>query len=274
MWLVLFAGCDLFAEPAAVDWQITPGNLGEARVAGSGFSTTDGEGLGAAFPQLMPGWGDGFPAWDVPNAIWEIAQHELVADEGACPYVELDGADQTFRSDCRSKDGYEWEGTVGQKDWEEAGVEYTRLDFDLTVTADVDGARFDSLSLHGAIQRGTTESEEHVDVNLEAELLGYYEARQQPDDARIPTWAAWGASGSAEAGDGALGIDLAADVGGTKGFRLTGAALTTSSSCPVEPGGTAELAEGVSAEFQGADGCDACATIVTADGETEACAPD
>ena len=274
MWLMLAVACDLLDDPAAVEWQIAPADLGDARVAGTGFDATAGDTLGAAFPQVMPGWAAGAnPAWDVPTTIWGYAMADLVADEGACPYVELEGADQHFKSDCRSQDGYDWSGTVVEAHWDEGDVAYTRYDFDVDVVADVADARFDRLGLHGSVQLDDGGAFDHVDVNLEAELLGYFEAREQADDPRVATWAAWAASGSVELDDEALQLDLAADVGGSDGFRLTGTDLAAAASCPVEPSGTAEMGEGVTAEFEGAKGCDACATVHGPDGDTSACAP-
>ena len=68
-------------------------------------------------------------------------------------------------------------------------------------------------------------------------------------------------------------LDLGADVGGSKGFRLTGSGLEAATECPVEPSGEAEMSDSISVEFQGKSGCDACATIHGPDGDTEACAP-
>ncbi len=274
MWLWFVLACDSGAAQSVVDWQIPPADLGNARVDGTGFAADDGEGLGAAFPEVMPGWNEDTPAWSVPSAIWAIAMDNLVADEGACPYVELEGADQHFRSDCRSQDGYEWSGTVTQQEWTEGDLSFTRYDFDVDVVADVDSPRFTSLALHGGLQRASDGDKlEHVDVNLAAELLGYYEARGVPDDVHVPTRADWNVSGSVERDGEAFGIDLAADVGGTKGFLLRSAELSAAASCPVEPSGTADMGSGVTATFEGADGCDACATITDGGDDVGACAP-
>ena len=256
-----------------VDWLLEPADLGEPRVEGSTFDPTDGAVLGAAFPQLMPGWDDTFPAFDVPVAIWEIATHELVADAGVCPSELLDGVAREYRSDCRSKHGYEWKGEATISDWNEGDTVFTRYEFDIEVDADVESARFDRLALEGTVLRVEEGSLTHVDVNLTAELVGYFEARQLPDDVRVPAWAAGGVSGSVEVSGGDLRLDTLADIGGTGSFPLWSDALAWGTVCPVEPEGEASMGETVTALFDGAEACDACASIRSADGEAPACAP-
>lgn len=272
MGLILLFACDL-GDATAVDWAIEPADVGEPLVEGEGFDPADGARLGAAFPQLMPGWDDSFPAYDVPLAIWAIALHDLVAEEGVCPNEVLDGGGREYRSNCRSKSGYEWTGDVTVDEWEEGGVEHARFDFLVQVDADVDSPRFDHLSLEGSMERAESSAATHVDVNIAAELLGYFESRQLPDDPRVDAWAAWSASGSVEVEGDDLRVDVRADIGGSGAFPLLGAALSASGACPVEPAGEATMGDTASARFDGADACDACAAIVTESGETAACAP-
>ena len=268
----MFFACDL-GDASAVDWALEPTDVGEPHVDGQSFDPADGSRLGAAFPQLMPGWDDSFPAYDVPLAIWAIALHDLVAEEGVCPNEVLDGGGRMYRSNCRSKWGYEWTGDVSVDEWEAEGVAHARYDFSVQVDADVAEPRFDHLSLEGSLERAQLGDVTHVDVNVAAELLGYFEARQLPDDPRIQAWATWGASGSLEVEGSDLRVDAHADIGGSGAFPLLGAALTASSACPVEPAGEATMGDAATARFDGAEGCDACASVVTDAGETEACAP-
>ncbi len=271
MLLIGFLGCD----PTAADlpWRVTPVVLGEPLADDSGFDPADGDALGAAFPQLMPGWGSAMPPVDVPLAIWEIALHHLVAEEGVCPFRTLDGATSTYQSGCRSKHGYDWDGTVAVEAWEEEGREVERYDFDIQVVSDVESRRFDSLLLRGSVLHAEGGGVDHADVNLQAELLGYYEARKLPEDPRIVSWSDWQASGSVEHDGEAMLIDLAADVGGSGGFSLVGGDLAVDDACPVEPSGSAQMSEGVMAKFDGPAGCDACANIESDDGSVQACAP-
>lgn len=270
--MLVLAACD--SGPGVSDWAITPDDLGEPVASGAGFDPTDGAALGAAFPELLPGFDGDVPTADVPLTIWSYALHELVAEEGVCPYKELDGAITTFQSHCRSKSGYDWEGSVRVEGYDtDGGGEGVRYDFDVEVVGDVEGRRFDSLALRGAVVRVTEGDVEHVDVNLMAELLGYFEARNQPDDPRITSWSSWAASGSVETVGTALAVDLTAEVAGSGGFTLVGADLELDAGCPSEPTGTVALSETVSAEFQGVAACDACATITGGDAEAEACAP-
>ena len=248
-------------------------DLGEAVADDSGFDPANGDVLGAAFPELMPGWGGAMPTADVPLAIWEIALHHLVAETGVCPSRTLDGATTTYESGCRSKHGYDWDGTVTVQAWEEEGREVERYDFDIQVVGDVDAPRFDSLALRGSLVHAEGGVVDHADVNLQAELLGYFEARHLPDDPHIATWSDWQASGSVEQDGGAMLIDLAADVGGSGGFSLVAGDLAVDDACPVEPSGTARMSVAVIANFEGPAGCDACANIESDDGSVEACAP-
>jgi hypothetical protein len=151
--LWLFLSCDASGIPP-VGFALDPVDLGDARVSGEGMDLGDGAAAGLAFAAVMPGWeAGGLPPWDVPAAIWEIALHERVADEGVCPFVTLDGGDATYQSDCRSKHGYEWEGTAKVTRSDEDGVERERWDYDLSVVGDIDDARFERLSLRGAVAR-------------------------------------------------------------------------------------------------------------------------
>ncbi len=269
LWLLL--ACDL--DDAGVEFELPAVELGEALAPTTGLDLNDGDASGLAFPSLMSGWeSEALPMWDVPLAIWAIALHERVADEGVCPFVTLDGADATYQSDCRSKHGYEWEGTVTVSESEEDGVERERWDFDLEVKGDVDDARFEKLELRGSVARADKGDLTHVDVNLQAELLGYFEARNV-DDPKSEAWADWAVSGSEEKEAGAFRLSVAADIGGSGGFTLAGTDLRTDAGCPIEPTGEATLSGTAEVSFDGADACDACATITAGESTTEACAP-
>lgn len=270
LWLLL--SCDA-SQITPVGFSLEPVDLGEARVTDEGMDPSDGDAAGLAFAAVMPGWeGGGLPPWDVPAAIWEIALHERVADEGVCPFVTLDGGDATYQSGCRSKHGYEWEGTAKVTRSDEDGIERERWDYELSVVGDIDDARFERLSLQGAVARAVDGDLTHVDVNLQVELLGYFEARNV-EDVRTTSWSDWRASGSIEQEGEAFALSLNADVGGSGGFTLAGEELSTSEGCPVEPTGTATMGDGVEAHFEGAEACDACATIIDGEATTAACAP-
>lgn len=270
--LWLFLSCDASGIPP-VGFALDPVDLGDARVSGEGMDLSDGAAAGLAFAAVMPGWeAGGLPPWDVPAAIWEIALHERVADEGVCPFVTLDGGDATYQSDCRSKHGYEWEGTAKVTRSDKDGIERERWDYDLSVVGDIDDARFERLSLRGAVARAVDGDLTHVDVNLQMELLGYFEARDV-EDVRIASWSDWQASGGIESEGDDFSLSLGAAVGGNGGFTLAGEALSAAADCPVEPTGTAQMGNGAEAVFEGAEGCDACATITTDEATTPACAP-
>lgn len=250
------------------DWAVSPVDLGAPVVEVGEFDPGDGEALGAAFAELLPGLGDGHPTWDVPQALWALAMDDLVADEGSCPAKELQGDATVFRGDCRSRDGYAWTGnvTVTSEGDEE------RYDFEVDVVADVDDAAFDRLGLHGSAVRVRRDDVEHVDSNLSAELVGYFERRGESNNPRVTTWANWAASGSVEVDGSALRVALAGRAGASGDFGLDGT-LTLDEGCPTEPTGTAALGAGAVATFEGVEACDACATVSGEDGEVLACAP-
>jgi hypothetical protein len=269
-WLLLACNAPI---DAPVEFELDPIDLGEARAASSGLDLHDGEAVGASFPSIMPGWEESAqPLWDVPTGIWEIALHERVADEGVCPFVTLDGADATYQSNCRSKHGYEWEGSAHVSRSEEGGVDRERWDFELRVVGDVEGARFESLSLQGSVAVAESGGVSHIDVNLQAELLGYFEARGV-DDPRAEPWSDWQATGSSESVGSEFRLSVAANVGGSGGFALAGTGLSVDSACPVEPTGTGRLNATADVSFEGVAGCDACATVNDGEETTLACAP-
>ncbi len=271
--LLLLLGCPAVDEETLTYWAIQPSDLGEGIASDTGFDPADGEGLGAAFAQVLPRFGEGFPTWDVPLAMLEIASDDLVADPGSCPSPQVSGDTTTYAADCRSRAGYEWAGEYTVRSWtDDDGVSRQRYDFDLDVDGDTDDVAFDRLRLRGALLRAQLDGVVHVDSNLEASLEGYFERRGQPGDPRVSSWVDWAASGSVEDDASRLRFGLDAATAVSSGFHI-GGDLAIDEGCPLEPLGTADMVSGVTATFHGAEGCDACATVESNDGEAAACVP-
>ncbi len=251
-----------------LDWAVQPADLGAPVVDGNDFDPADGDALGAAFAELVPGLGEGFPTWEVPLAAWAMAMDDLVADDGSCPARALDGGASVFTGDCRSRDGFEWAGSVTVT---ETGGQ-SRYDFDLEVVADVEDPAFERVALHGSILRVQGDEADHVDSNVEVAVEGYFEARSEPTDPRVVTWANWASSGSVEVEGTALRLGLAGRAGGSGDFELDGE-LQLDGGCPTEPTGEATMGSVAVASFEGVAACDACATVVAEGTEVLACAP-
>lgn len=271
MWYFLLA-----CEPAppdespVTDWVIEPAVIGSPRVDTASFAAANGEGIGAAFAQFLPVFAEGNPAWEVPTQILAVGMDELVADPGSCPFEVREGDVSTYNSDCRSRDGYEWTGSYDERSWEDGEIARHAYTFGLTVVADVENADFTSLELQGTVVLSKLDAVSHVDVDLSASLLGYFEARGELSDPRIAAWADWQASGSVEFDDSVIRIEAMADIGSVGGLPV-GGTVDIDPGCAIEPKGELDLGEEVVARFEG---CDACADIAQA-GEvvSAACAP-
>jgi hypothetical protein len=256
-----------------VEFVLAPADLGAPVVSGSGFDPADGDALGLALDQTLPVFGGELGVWDAPNFIWELIQRGNVWNQGSCPFERVEDGATVYEGDCRSSFGYEFAGELRDEEWTVEAVDHHRIDADLVVTGDVDGAVFDTALLQGAIERAAPEdgSVVHYDVNLRLQLLGYWEDRPG-EAARASAWQAWAVSGTVEEDAGTWRVDLAADVGGSGGFTLASQALVEQTSCPVELDGDATMGDGVEARFA-ASTCDACAELTFDEGSSSACAP-
>jgi hypothetical protein len=248
---------------------VAPADVGEALAPGTGLDPADGEAFGLALDESAGFFTDGDPAWDAIDALWELIGSELVMDVGTCPWTEISGDATLFHAGCRSSQGYEWDGEATTRRWEDGDGDHERYELDLEVVGDVEDPRFERVKLLGQAERVRAEDVTHVDVNVSLEVSGYWE-RVAPTDPRLRGWAAWAVSGSFERAGDALRVEEQADIGGSGGFRLIGPELWAESACPIERAGPATLGDGTDVVFEGAAGCDACATV---GGETAACAP-
>lgn len=261
------AGGVVFVLPAT--------SLGAPVAASYGFDPADGDGVGRALDATLPVFGGDAPLWDTPAFVWELAMRETIRNAGVCPAEQIDGSARTYLGDCRSSFGYEYIGEATEDAWTEGDVTYDRLDAELQVLGDVDGAEFERAVLSGAIVRAVPSDgrvDAHYDVNLRLALAGYW-SRRGGDDPRELTWSDWAIAGTAEVRDGRWLTDLAVEIAGAGGMRLRSDSLALGTRCPIEAEGEADLGDDVTALFSSAS-CDACADVTHPDGEALACRPD
>ena len=49
------------------------------------------------------------------HGLWEdVLLGENIADSGTCPYLVADGPETSWRTNCRSQDGFNWSGFVSR----------------------------------------------------------------------------------------------------------------------------------------------------------------
>jgi hypothetical protein len=268
------------AAPITDGWVVPSQDLGPPRTGSPDADLTDRSALWFVAAHFLPGidWDD--PTVDVPLYVFDtIAMDPGVADSGSCPYEQLDGSQTTWRSDCRSTQGYEWVGSLVRDRWEADGLEYTRWDSDIQIVADVEGPEFERLSLQGAMVyvRGDGQSLDHaVQANVEVSLQGYWN-RTSAGDPREAAWQSWSWTGRDEQRpDGTHRVEGTAQLAGFGTVGLSSAELTVSDACGNSPTGVVELngAQSVQMVFHGETDCRQCADVSDADGaSSEVCAP-
>lgn len=272
MLLLAFAACTGDQSPVAELFVLPPSDLGTALAASSGFDATDGAAIGRALDATTPVFEAVDPGWESPVFLFdELLTDDRVRDENQCPFVTLSGDTTTHEGGCRSQDGYEFEGTATDRTWTEDDVTWRRLELDLEVVGDTEDVLFDSVTLSGVIQRGVPSDgsiDAHVDVNLQMEVLGYFE-RHGGTDSRLEAWTSVVVSGAWEEQGDSLLIDTTVNVAGAGGMMVQSDGLVETSACPVEAEGVATLGDGITASLGGASSCDRCADV----GGIAACAP-
>jgi len=278
--LALF-GCSGKADDSAASadgpWLMAVQDLGQPVVGSPDADLSDPSPLWFVSEQFLPGleWDD--PTVDIPLFVIEsIAMDTGVADSGSCPYEQIDGSTTTWRSDCRSTQGYNWTGRVVRERWESGGVTYTRWDSDLTVEGDVDDPEFDRLSVQGAwvyASGDDTTLVTGIQGNVEVALAGYW-SRAQSGDEREAAWSDWAWSGMDELHDnGQHHVEGTGRLGGGVGtLAYTSSNLTVTTACDTSPTGEVSVsgAQSVDLSFHGETDCRQCATVSST--ATEVCA--
>jgi hypothetical protein len=252
-------------------------DLGAPRAGAGAYPVDEPDAAWVAAELLVPGTGWDFPASSIPLFVWEdVAMAINVADDGSCPYsiTHSDGASttQSWESDCRSQDGYEWTGGGSRTTWSDPdadGVSWTLWTMDLEVEAGIDDPTFDRLGLHGLLWFGLGASDPLIrvaQVNMAIGLEGYW-SRQDADTDREEVWRDLRLTGTWEEQETGptdahrfTGAALLGDLGG---LAFDGPDVLEADHCAAEPSGTVTLQGSADATltFDGDTTCDRCATL-------------
>ena len=177
------------------------------------------------------------------------------------------GATVTWKSGCRSQDGYEWTGELSETQWEDESGRWKQWTMSIEIIADVESPSFSRMTLEGDFVDLTADSidglERAVHANLRAGVDGYWEQQSVASD-REAAWADYVISGRWERGsDGRSKMAGSLDLGEYGGLRFESESMLHQDSCTGEPKGTLELTSNQTAtlEFEGADDCDRCASF-------------
>jgi len=259
-------------DPTASEWLVDEVDLGEPLAQGDGFVFDNGNDAWFAAEQFTPQLEWGYPGVDIPLYLWDLVQGLNIADEHGCPYTTADGQSTTWRSDCRSQNGYEWTGEV-TRSWGETGggLTWTRWDMDLEIIGDNDDPTFDRLTLRGSmrnLQGDGGELVQALQVNMIAGVDGYWE-RRDVNDGREAAWNDWVLTARYELLQGdEHRFEGTTDLGELGGLSFQTHSLVVESGCAGEPRGILELhaSEDVQLSFEGLADCDRCASYAV-DGE-------
>lgn len=260
--LACTSGVDAGPELALLD-------LGPDRVSAddADLDLADGESVWFAAEHALPGMSWAFPARSIPSDLWNEALEDSVSDSGSCPYIEYEGADRVYRSDCTSGEGYDWSGTVSEVSWDdEDGVEWSQITYDLRITHDDDSATFTELELEGDVVTAKSDAEgvsTHFQVNVAARLVNYWADRADP--LHEDTFSDYAMTGWAEIVPGSPAntwtLDLAGRIGSYGTFAMASDGLDQDQDgCEEEPDGTVTLTGSSEATLtlSGSTACDRC----------------
>lgn len=259
-------------------WLVAPANLGAPKVSGGTTDLSQPDGLWAQLAEVVPLLAYDDPATEVPFTAWgDLALSERVANEGTCPDVQAVGRTTTWETyGCRSSFGYEWDGNVSKEEWEDNGWRYARWDFALSIDADVDDPRFDTLGLDGSLLYviGDGDVLDHaVQVNATTRLEGYW-ARQNATDARESLWTDWTVTARyEEAAGGVIQMQGAARLGDNPSFGFASSDFTAAPGCVSVPDGTLTLTgqQDGTLVFSGNQGCSTCGALTVGGTTSDLC---
>jgi hypothetical protein len=253
-------------------WLGSSVSLGTDMAEGTGFEFGNGDAAWLAAEHLVPEVYLDMPPVDIPVLLWEMLQGANIADEGTCPYITASGATITYKSDCRSQDGYEWTGELSETQWEDESGRWKQWTMDLEVIADVENPSFDRVTLRGDFVDLIADDVEGLDravyANLRAGADGYWERQSVVQD-REGAWNDYVISGRWERrSDSTSRMEGTLDLGEYSGLRFSSESLKHSDSCAGEPKGalTLEASQTAVLEFEGVSDCDRCASF-SVDGE-------
>ena len=272
--LALWIACSAETEPQE-NWLVEAAELGAPVANGTGYEFETPQSAWLAAEHVVPGLTWSWPPSNIPLFLWEdVLMGENVSDEGSCPYMTASGGSLTWRTDCRSQDGYDWEGeyTVGEtqdEDW--LLFDYA---FDLSVSSEVDDRVFDHLKLDGSMFYVDGDDSPMVrssQSNLVIQAAGYwsrgFEDQLEQAWSRLAVSGRW--EGQVVEGQQVIQLDASVDLGDLGGFQATG--NLSEDDCVLEPAGELTLIgqQEVTLVFHGSNACDGCAEL-TVDGERQA----
>ncbi len=262
-------------DSSQVDWVVDTVELGEPVASGTGYVFDSPQAAWLAAEHVVPGLTWTWPASNVPLFLWnDVLLGENVSDEGTCPYVTATGGAETWKTDCRSQDGYDWDGYYTVDESEEDLWTRFAYDLDLEVSSDVEGRAFDRVLLRGPMVYVDGDDDPMVrssQSNLVIEATGYW-SRGFEDELEA-AWSHLAVSGRWEGSKGEGGesvtLEAALDLGSWEGFTASGVVMVDT--CLLEPKGEVTLvgAQTATLTFQGEGACDGCAEL-TIDGERQA----
>ena len=149
--LALLAACT-DGEDTEASWLVEAVDLGAPVATGTGYVFDTPQAAWTAAEHVVPDLRWTWPATNVPLFLWtELLMGDNVSDPGTCPYLTADGSAETWRTDCRSQDGYDWDGTYTLDETEQGSWTVFDYDFALDVASDVENRAFDRVALAGAM---------------------------------------------------------------------------------------------------------------------------
>lgn len=269
MWLLLLA-CTRSDRDSGADSPFRQDfrDVGLPKAAGEGFAFASSQETAFGFEHVVPRvvWGNS-PPTEMILSLWEFVQGENISDPGTCPYQTADGATTTWNTNCRSQDGYNWDGTVTRVSWEEAGQEWEHWTFDLQLDSDVEGRKFDRIALDGQYYfAGSSEDDgvlSHTQVNYIIDAEGYWTTAFKEDVE--PAWHGLAMTGTWETwDDGTYMFRGLTDLGEMGGFAFETDGMEEVTNCVREPKGEMRMStpdnEAV-LTFEGGGQCDGCGQL-------------
>ena len=243
-------------------------DAGLPHAGGEGFTFSSSQQTAFGFEHVVPGvvWGNS-PPTEMVLVLWDYVQGENIADPGVCPYKTADGASTTWNTNCRSADGYDWDGSVTSVVWEEGGQEWEHWTFDLVLESDIEGRKFDRIALDGQYYFGGRSDDEgvlsHTQANYTIDAVGYWSGAFK--DEVEPAWHGLSTTGTWETwDDGTYVFNGLMDLGEHGGFAFTTEGMEEVSNCVREPKGEMTMTTPDSTAvltFEGAGQCDGCAQL-------------
>ena len=264
--LIMLAACG-GGSNSDLDWLIEPMDLG-SYAKGTGYTFDSPQTTWFAGEHGLPELRWTAPPSNIPIYLWEdVLSGENVRDAGSCPYMTLDGETTTWSANCRSQEGYDWNGSVSLTETNEEHRSELWV-FDLEVSSDREERIFDTVRLEGTLHYVTGDNaplSRHAQVNMSIQAPGYWAGAF--DDALDEAWTDLAMSGTWESQiKNKLEfwqIEAAIDLGTMGGFEVHTEQLWVEPDCAGEPRGEARLSGTNEARlvFEGVDTCNGCAQL-------------